>query len=70
MGFTSPVSGNHSLRVRNKRWMWITPSGIPRYNLHEDDKMSPPRLSGIYHVDEMMIHAKRERMEVGHYQWL
>jgi hypothetical protein len=34
------------------------------------DSMSPPRLSGIYHVDEMMIHAKRERMEVGHYQWL
>ena len=37
MGFTSPVSGNHSFRVRNKRWMWITPSGIPRYNLHEED---------------------------------
>jgi putative transposase len=34
------------------------------------DSLSPPRLSGIYHVDEMMIHAKRERMEVGHYQWL
>jgi L-fuculose-phosphate aldolase len=37
MGFTSPVSGNHSFRVRNKKWMWITPSGIPRYNLHEED---------------------------------
>jgi L-fuculose-phosphate aldolase len=37
MGFTSPVSGNHSFRVQNKRWMWITPSGIPRYNLHEED---------------------------------
>jgi L-fuculose-phosphate aldolase len=35
MGFTSPVSGNHSFRVQNKKWMWITPSGIPRYNLHE-----------------------------------
>jgi putative transposase len=34
------------------------------------DSLSPPRLSGVYHVDEMMIHAKRERMEVGHYQWL
>jgi len=22
------------------------------------------------HVDEMMIHAKREQMEVVHYQWL
>jgi L-fuculose-phosphate aldolase len=37
MGFTSPVSGNHSFRVRNKKWMWITPSGIPRYNLHEEN---------------------------------
>jgi hypothetical protein len=37
MGFTSPVSGNHSFRVLNKKWMWITPSGIPRYNLHEED---------------------------------
>ncbi|MFY9965586.1 MAG: class II aldolase/adducin family protein [Nitrososphaeraceae archaeon] len=37
MGFTSPVSGNHSVRIRNKKWMWITPSGIPRYNLQEKD---------------------------------
>ena len=37
MGFTSPVSGNHSIRIQNKKWMWITPSGIPRYNLQEED---------------------------------
>jgi L-fuculose-phosphate aldolase len=37
MGFTSPVSDNHSFRVLNKKWMWITPSGIPRNNLHEED---------------------------------
>ncbi|PWU79792.1 MAG: class II aldolase family protein [Candidatus Nitrosopolaris wilkensis] len=37
MGFTSPVSGNHSVRMQNKKWMWITPSGIPRYNLQEED---------------------------------
>jgi L-fuculose-phosphate aldolase/autoinducer 2 (AI-2) kinase len=37
MGFTSPVSGNHSVRMQNKKWMCITPSGIPRYNLQEDD---------------------------------
>jgi L-fuculose-phosphate aldolase len=37
MGFTSPVSGNHSIRILNKKWMWITPSGIPRYNLQEED---------------------------------
>ena len=35
-GFTSPVSGNHSIRIQNK-WMWITPSAIPRYNLKEKD---------------------------------
>jgi L-fuculose-phosphate aldolase len=37
MGFTSPVSGNHSIRIQNKNWMWITPSGIPRYKLDEKD---------------------------------
>ena len=37
MGFTSPVSGNHSIRIQDKKWMWITPSGIPRYNLQEED---------------------------------
>ncbi len=29
-----------------------------------------PHLSGIYHVDEMMIHVRREKHEIGHYQWL
>jgi L-fuculose-phosphate aldolase len=37
MGFTSPVSGNHSFKIQNKKAMWITPSGIPRYNLQEKD---------------------------------
>ncbi len=37
MGLTSPVSGNHSIRIQHKKWMWITPSGIPRYNLREED---------------------------------
>ena len=35
MGLTSSVSGNHSIRIQGKKWMWITPSGIPRYNLQE-----------------------------------
>lgn len=30
-GLTTSVSGNHS--IREKGWMWITPSGIPRYAL-------------------------------------
>jgi transposase-like protein len=34
------------------------------------DSISPPHLSGIYHVDEMMVHVRREKMEIGHYQWL
>jgi putative transposase len=29
-----------------------------------------PSMSGIYHVDEMMIHTKREQMEKGNYSWL
>lgn len=37
MGYTSPVSGNHSVRLKNKTWMWITPSGIPRYELKDKD---------------------------------
>ena len=37
MGLTSSVSGNHSIRIQGKKWMWITPSGIPRYNLQEKD---------------------------------
>jgi putative transposase len=35
------------------------------------DQLVPPHLSGVYHVDEMMVHVRREKMErVGHYQWL
>jgi transposase-like protein len=34
------------------------------------DSIIPPHLSGIFHVDEMMIHVRREKMEMGHYQWL
>jgi L-fuculose-phosphate aldolase len=33
MGLTTSISGNHSVRFRN-RWMWITPSGISRYKIH------------------------------------
>ncbi|MGN6348352.1 MAG: class II aldolase/adducin family protein [Candidatus Nitrosocosmicus sp.] len=36
-GFTSPVSGNHSVRLPGKKLMWITPSGVPRYMLKEKD---------------------------------
>jgi L-fuculose-phosphate aldolase len=36
MGLTTSVSGNQSVRVRD-RWMWITPSGVPRYRLRADD---------------------------------
>jgi L-fuculose-phosphate aldolase len=36
MGLTTSVSGNQSVRVRD-RWMWITPSGVPRYRMRADD---------------------------------
>lgn len=29
-----------------------------------------PELSGVYHVDEMAIHVRKEKIEKGHYQWL
>ena len=34
------------------------------------DQIEPPHLSGIYHVDEMMVHFLKEKMEKGYYQWL
>ncbi len=36
MGLTTSVSGNHSLRACSN-WMWITPSGIPRYLIRKTD---------------------------------
>lgn len=29
-----------------------------------------PQLSGVYHVDEMMIHVRKEQHPKGHYSWL
>jgi L-fuculose-phosphate aldolase len=37
MGYTSSVSGNHSIRLKNRSWMLITPSGIPRYEMKDKD---------------------------------
>ncbi|HKX82357.1 MAG TPA: class II aldolase/adducin family protein [Nitrososphaera sp.] len=34
-GYTTSVSGNHS--IRSKGWMWITPSGTPRYRMRLSD---------------------------------
>jgi L-fuculose-phosphate aldolase len=36
MGLTTSVSGNHSVRF-NTKWMWLTPSGVPRYNIRAGD---------------------------------
>lgn len=36
IGLTTSVSGNHSIRDRD-RWIWITPSGVPRYRMRADD---------------------------------
>ena len=27
-------------------------------------------MSGVYHIDEMMVHVRKEHHEKGHYQWL
>lgn len=34
------------------------------------DSLTPPHVSGIYHVDEMMVHVRKEQIEKGHYAWL
>jgi transposase-like protein len=34
------------------------------------DSITPPHVSGIVHVDEMMVHVRTEQMEKGHYAWL
>lgn len=34
------------------------------------DQIEAPHLSGVYHVDEMMVHVRKETMEKGHYAWL
>ena len=36
MGLATSVSGNHSIRFSSK-WMWLTPSGVPRYNIRAGD---------------------------------
>lgn len=34
------------------------------------DKLTPKGVSGVYHVDEMMVHVRKAQVEKGHYQWL
>ncbi len=35
------------------------------------DSLVPKEMSGVYHIDEMIIHTRKEKMlEKGHYQWL
>ncbi|MHB8601938.1 MAG: IS6 family transposase [Nitrosotalea sp.] len=34
------------------------------------DSLVPKDVSGVYHIDEMMIHVRKEHHEKGHYQWL
>lgn len=34
------------------------------------DSLVPKDVSGVYHVDEMVVHVRKELNEKGHYQWL
>ena len=34
------------------------------------DNLKAPNMSGIFHVDEMVVHVRREEISKGHYQWL
>jgi L-fuculose-phosphate aldolase len=46
MGYTSSVAGNQSIRIPSKKSMWITPSGVPRYNLKKKDLVKVGLQSG------------------------
>ena len=34
------------------------------------DSLTPQKLNGVYHVDEMVVHVRNEKIDKGHYQWL
>jgi putative transposase len=34
------------------------------------DSLVPKEMSGVYHVDEMAVHVRKEQIDKGHYQWL
>lgn len=34
------------------------------------DLLVPKEVSGVYHVDEMAVHVRKEKIDKGHYQWL
>lgn len=34
------------------------------------DQLTPREVSGVYHVDEMVVNVRKEANEKGHYQWL
>lgn len=34
------------------------------------NSLNPPHLGGVYQVDEMVIHVRREKIDKGNYQWL
>ena len=61
MGYTSPVSGNHSIRLKNKSWMLITPSGIPRFELKQKDlvkvNLHTEKIVGFQEAKHRMVYA-------------
>lgn len=34
------------------------------------DSLVPKEMSGVYHVDEMVVHVRKEKIDKGNYQWL
>ncbi|HEX7034039.1 MAG TPA: class II aldolase/adducin family protein [Nitrososphaera sp.] len=60
MGLTTSISGNHSIRVSssNRGWMWITPSGVPRY------KMRPADLVKVSLMTGKVVGKKRPSIEL------
>ncbi len=48
MGLTTSISGNHSIRMNggSRSWMWITPSGVPRYKMRPVDLVKVNLMTG------------------------
>ncbi len=54
----------------------VSPSSILYWIRKFGEVVSPyvdqfkPELSGVYHVDEMAVHVRKEKTDKGHHQWL
>jgi phosphoribulokinase len=61
-----PLNEKDCIKVSPK--MWIDKFG--KIVTPFVDSLVPKDVSGVYHIDEMMVHVRKEHHEKGHYPWL